>query len=152
MRLLDTNVASDFIRRDALTRTPALHAFVQDTLTREGLAVSMVTRYEMRRGYEKLAGQVGREREGRRKLAVVEKFLGSVDVLGLDSGSGAGWDVAASLWARAANLKPARILTDADLMVAATAILHDRTLVSRDKPAAETLVLLGVAIELIDLA
>jgi predicted nucleic acid-binding protein len=152
VRLLDTNVASDFIHRDARIRSPVLHAFVDAVRVQEGLAVSMVTRYEMRRGFQKLVGQAGREREGRRKLVVVEKFLGSVDVLGLDPGGGAGWDVAANLWAAAANLKPARALGEADLMVAATAVLHSRTLVSRDKPAAETLKLLGVPVELIELS
>lgn len=152
MRLLDTNVASKFIQRDARTSTPALHAYVETILAEEGLAVSMVTRYEMLRGYEKVARQVGREREGRRKLTMVEKFLGSVDVLGLDAGGGAGWDICARLWAAAANLRPARKLTDGDLMIGATAVLHRRSLVTCDKPAADTLAMVGVAVELIELA
>jgi len=62
--LLDTNIVSAFIRRDAQKRTPRLFEFVTAQLSAEGLAISHFTQFELRRGIEELV----RRGEGRRKL------------------------------------------------------------------------------------
>jgi predicted nucleic acid-binding protein len=50
MMLLDTNIVSAFLKG----QPPKLFAFVSDHLATEGLAVSYVTQFELRRGIEKL--------------------------------------------------------------------------------------------------
>jgi predicted nucleic acid-binding protein len=93
MMLVDTNIVSTFLRRDAATRTPRLFEFVSFLLAGEGLSISYVTQFELRRGVESLV----RRGEGRRKLVTLEKFLERVEILGLDTGGG--WNLAARLWA-----------------------------------------------------
>lgn len=107
--------------------------------------MSFVTQYECRRGLEELA----RRGEGRSKLVSFEKLLARVDVLGLDLAGGRGWNLAAHLWAEGRALKPALVLTDADLLVAATALTHARTLLTADRGLAEGLqrLSLGVTVE-----
>ena len=86
MNLLDTNVVSAFLRGDARKKTPKLFEFVADQLTADGLTVSFVTQFELRRGIEELV----RRNEGRRKLVAFEKFIERVQTLGLDGSSGEG--------------------------------------------------------------
>ena len=118
--LLDTNIVSAFLRRDAQKQAPRLFEFIATVLSAEGLAISYVTQFELRRGIEELIGRG----EGRRKLVAFEKFMERVQVLGLDGASGEGWNLAARLWAEGRSLKPALVLTDADLLIAATAGFH----------------------------
>jgi len=47
-----------------------------------------------------------------------------VDVLGLDAAFGEGWNFAARLWAEGRSKSPARVFTDADLLIAPTAAFH----------------------------
>jgi predicted nucleic acid-binding protein len=118
--LLDTNIVSAFIRRDAQKRTPKLFEFVTSQLTAEGLSIAYVTQFELRRGMEELVRRGG----GRRKLVNFEKFMERVQVLGLDATVGEGWNLAARFWAEGRAHTPARVFTDADLFIAATAALH----------------------------
>lgn len=60
-------------------------------------------------------------------------------MLGLDGVGGAGWDYAAELWAKLKNHQPSIVLTDADLLIAATAGFHRRTLVTAEKNLVENL-------------
>ena len=57
--LLDTNIVSAFIRRDAQKRTPKLFEFVTSQLTAEGLSIAYVTQFELRRGMEELVRRGG---------------------------------------------------------------------------------------------
>jgi predicted nucleic acid-binding protein len=52
--ILDTNIVSAFLKRDAIARTPKLVEFVESQLLREGLVISFVTQFEIRRGIEEL--------------------------------------------------------------------------------------------------
>jgi predicted nucleic acid-binding protein len=101
----------------------------------DGLAVSFVTQFELRRGIEELV----RRGEGRRKLVAFEKFIERVQTLGLDGSSGEGWDVASRLWAEARTVKPAVVFTEADLLIAATAAFHGHELVTAEVGLAENL-------------
>ncbi len=114
MILLDTNIVSQFIRLNAASKAPRLVAFVTQTLLTEGLSISSVTQFELRRGIEELV----RRGEARTKLVNYEKFLERVMVYDFD---GVAADVASRLWAEGRSKKPALVFTDADLMIAATA-------------------------------
>jgi predicted nucleic acid-binding protein len=94
MTLLDTNIVSSFIDPRARERYPKLVEFVTTTMIREsGMFIAFVSQYELRRGLEELAHRG----EGWRKRVVVERFLGTALVLGLDERRGEGWNIAARL-------------------------------------------------------
>lgn len=135
MTVLDTNIVSAFLKPDAQRRTPKLVELVKAQLLTEGLAISYVTQFELRRGIEELALR----NQGRRKLVDFEKFMERVQVLGLDAASGEGWNLAARLWAQGRRHKPARVFTDADLLCAATAAFHGHELATSDVGLAESL-------------
>jgi predicted nucleic acid-binding protein len=122
MTLVDTNLISRYLRPEAETRFRREHEFVDELIEHGSLAISYVTQFELRRGVEELVlrGQ------GRRRLVDLEKFLDRVEVLGLDVGNGTGWNLAAQLWAKARQHRPAIVFTEADLLIAATAALHGR--------------------------
>jgi predicted nucleic acid-binding protein len=134
--LLDTNVVSAFLRG----RAPKVDDFVTNLLTTQNLTVAFVTQFELRRGIEDLVlrGQ------GRRRKVALLKFLDRCEVLGLDAGSGAGWNHAAELWARARVHKPSIVFTDADLLIAATASFHKQTLVTSEAGLVANLEAVGV--------
>jgi predicted nucleic acid-binding protein len=133
MTVLDTDIVSAYLKRDSATRLPALHHFVTQIVQSEGLAISFVTQFELRRGFEELRLR-GR---GRRLLVAFEKLLDRAEVLGLDGGSGEGWNVAARLWAAGRARKPAVVVTDADLLIAATAEFHGRAFATCEAQLAE---------------
>ncbi len=139
MKLLDTNLVSTFLKRDAPTKYPRLHRFVDKTIREEGLAISFVTQYECKRGIEQLV----RQGQGRRKMVEFDKFLSRVEILGLDATGGRGWNLASRLWADGRAHKPALVFTDADLLVAATAAAHGRTFATADVGLAEGLQKIG---------
>ena len=145
--LLDTNIVSAFLRRDAQKRTPHLFQFAADQLSIAGLAISHVTEFELRRGIEELV----RRGEGRHKLVSFEKFMDRVQVLGLDADGGEGWKLAARLWADGRSQKPARVFADADLLIAATAAFHGHEFATSEVGLAEGLKLLAfpVAVHLV---
>jgi predicted nucleic acid-binding protein len=132
MTVLDTCVVSNYLKRDSVERWPALHGYVAELLRADHgpLAISYVTLYELRRGLEKdrLRGN------GRRKRVVTEKFLRNLEILGLDDGRGAGWDMAGRWWAELdVNHPNEHKLSDADLLIATTAAFHRRAFVTTDR-------------------
>jgi predicted nucleic acid-binding protein len=122
MTLVDTNLISRYLHRDAETKYRREHEFVDGLIESGNLAISYITQFELRRGVEDLV----LKGQGRRKLVDLEKFLDRVEVLGLDAGNGMGWNLAARFWAKARQHRSAIVLSDADLLVAATAALHGR--------------------------
>jgi len=139
MIVLDTNLVSIWINPRDAKRYPKAFARVDSLLAVQGLSISAVTQFELRRGVEKLL----RQGAGRSKLVTLEKFLDRVEVLGLDGPGGGGWNVAARLWADAATHKPALTFTDGDLLIAATAAFHRRPLATAEVGLAEGLEKLG---------
>lgn len=137
--LLDTNVVSAFLKPRASKRFPAIDRFVREVLEQGNLGISFVTQFELRRGLEEL----GLQGKGQRQLINLLKFLERCDVLGLDTAGGAGWNHAAALWAKLRNHKPSIVLEDADLLIAATAGFHKRTLVTSEKQLVENLRAVG---------
>src|SRR5690606_5142318 len=113
--------------------------FVRDVLAESNLAISYITQFELRRGVEELT----LKNQGRSRRVKLLKFLERCDVLGLDAVAGAGWNYAAELWARLKTHKPSLSLTDADLLIAATAGFHRRTLVTAEKKLVENLQAVG---------
>jgi predicted nucleic acid-binding protein len=143
MTLLDTSLASKFIDPRADERFPKLVAFVDETVRTSGLVVSVITQYELRRGVEALTMQG----KGRKKRVAVERFLDAAYVLGLDDDGGAGWNLAASLWARAHVLKPSLTFGEGDLLIAATAAFHGRALATTDARLGEALARVSFPVE-----
>jgi len=132
--LLDTNIVSLFLGSDAQKRTPKLFQFVAAQLSAEGLAISHLTQFELRRGIEELV----RRGQGRRKLVSFEKFMERVEVLGLmEAAARAG--ISPRLWAGGRSEKPARVFADADLLIAATAAFHGHEFATSDVGLAEGL-------------
>jgi predicted nucleic acid-binding protein len=109
MILLDTGVLSIWLNTRERQEAPRLVAFVDDLIRSEGLSISYVSVYELRRGIEELQ----RKQQGQRKRVRLEKVLNTSDILGLDNHLG--WDAAASLWADGRIQKPAVVIEDADL-------------------------------------
>jgi predicted nucleic acid-binding protein len=143
--LLDTNIVSAFLRHDVQKKTPKLFEFVTAQLSVEGLAISHVTQFELRRGIEELV----RRGEGRHKLVDFEKFMERVQVLGLDAAVGEGWNLAARLWAEGRS--KGRVFTDADLLIAATAAFHGQDFATSEVGLVEGLreLALPVAVHLV---
>jgi predicted nucleic acid-binding protein len=98
--LLDTNVVSSFLKPNAAEQFPAVDKFVREVLEESNLAISCITQFELRRGVEALA----LEGQGKTRRVKLLKFLDRCDVLGLDVAGGAGWNYAATLWAKLKNL------------------------------------------------
>lgn len=137
--LLDTNVVSSFLKPNAAKRFPAVDKFVREVLAKSNLAISYITQFELRRGVEELT----LKKQGRSRRVKLLKFLERCDVLGLDGAGGAGWNYAAGLWAKLKVHQPSITLKDADLLVAATAGFHRRTLVTAEKKLVENLHAIG---------
>jgi len=141
MTVLDTNLVSVMINPRDAERYPKTLALVESLLKTDGLSISAVTLFELRRGLEKLR----LSGSGRSKLVKFEKLLEYVEVLGLDGSDGGAWSVAARIWARASMEKPAINFLDADLLVAATAIFHGRPFATAEKGLVAALHQLGFA-------
>ena len=134
--LFDTNIASYSVKPDAQQSMAGLLGEVERRLREQGaLAISVVTQYELRRGVRKLL----LHGKGKTKAAKVEHLIRTADVLGLDLPLYAGWGIAAEIWAHAGVAKPAVTIPEADLLVAATAAFHQRTLVTSDRTLAANL-------------
>lgn len=144
MLLIDTNLFSALMKPHLAAVDPKFHEQLI-SLYDEGISTSYYTQFELCRGIEALE----LKGEGRRKRAILEMLLSSVAALGLDRGGGAGWRIAANMWASVRALKPARPLTDGDLIIAATALTHDRTLATADVGLAEGMQALGVDVRLL---
>ena len=137
--LVDTNVFSIFLRREAPTEYPRLVSWFADLLRAGKLAISAVSLYELRRGIkaELLQGRA------RRKAARLELVLRTVSVLGLDGAGFAAWNIAANIWAEGKGRVPAVVVADADLLIFATAQAHGRVLATTDARLVERLRDLG---------
>lgn len=135
MTLVDTNLISRYLRREAETKHRPEHEFVDGLVESGRLAISFVTQFELRRGVEDLV----LKGQGRRRLVDLEKFLDRVEVLGLDVGNGMGWNLAAQLWARARQQRPAIVFWEADLLIAVTAALHGRAFATSEARLVENL-------------
>ena len=149
--LVDTNVLSNYIRREAPQEFPKLVTWVNEVLrTQAGLAISAVTLYELRRGIkaELLGGRA------KKKAVRLELLLRSVEILGLDAGNFAGWGIAAELWALARQAEPGVMFSEADFLVFATAQAHGRKLATADRRLWERLREIGQGggVQLLDLA
>ncbi len=127
--LVDTSVISWYLRRDARTQHPILVDWIDRAFARDGLHISAVTIYELRRGIAELMNRG----QGTRKAARIEMLLRQATVHGLDANDNLGWKLAADLWAKASACKPALVFSDGDLLITATAIAHSRALVTVDE-------------------
>ncbi|MBX3182444.1 MAG: PIN domain-containing protein [Polyangiaceae bacterium] len=139
MTVVDTNVISRFLHREARSKYPIEHGFVEGLIQAGELAVSYVTHFELRRGIEELVLRG----EGRRRLVGLEKLIERVEVLGLDVAGGRGWLLAARLWARGRAVKPAINFSEADLLIATTAAIHGRPFATSERRLAENLRQIG---------
>ena len=137
MILPDTGVLSVWLNTRERQEAPRLVAFVDELIESEGLSISYVSVYELRRGIEELQ----RKEQGQRKRVRLEKVLGTCDILGLDSHLG--WDAAAKLWADGRTQHPAIVIEDADLLIATTALVHERPFATTDERLARNLEAIG---------
>jgi predicted nucleic acid-binding protein len=126
--LVDTNIISEFLRPDVTTRLPRTEQFVRAALEADELKISFITHFELLRWQlrQNLQGK------GRRTLVTLRKFLDRCQTLGLDGAGGGGWTRAAELWAKAGAMKNSKLLSDADLLIVATASFHAEQLVTFD--------------------
>jgi predicted nucleic acid-binding protein len=140
--LLDTCVVQRYLDPRTQQQWPHVQECVDCAVAESGgLYISAITAFEIRRGLEVLA----RKGEGRRKLRMAELFLRNAMILELGGRGGAPWRVAIGLFAGGQVLKPAINIADADLLIAATAIAHERILVTADRRLHENLKGLGYA-------
>ncbi|MCA9612466.1 MAG: PIN domain-containing protein [Myxococcales bacterium] len=140
--LLDTNLATLLFDAKKMLRAPEATRRAREVVTVHGrLPISAVTLFELRRGVRALVLRG----KGARKAAELESWILRAEVLGLDEARFTGWTLAADLWARGRAFEPARVFSDADLMIAATALRHDRTLVTSEARLAELLGAVGYA-------
>jgi tRNA(fMet)-specific endonuclease VapC len=112
--ILDTDTLSEFLKRP----NPAVTAKATTYLKQHGqFTFSEFTRFEIRRGYL--------DRRATRQLANFDVFCGHSLLLPIDA---AIFDQAALLWSDAR--RGGHPKSDADLLIAATALVHDLVLVS----------------------
>lgn len=140
--LLDTNVATLLFDEKKMLRAPeATERALAIVAERGRLPISAVTQFELKRGVRALMLQG----KGASKAAKLQSWLLRAEILGLDEPRFVGWTFAADLWAQGRAFEPARVFSDADLMIAATALHHDRTLVTSEARLGELLTQLGYA-------
>jgi predicted nucleic acid-binding protein len=137
--LVDTSVVSWYLDRHARARHPSLVNWLDDLIPREGLCISAVSLYELKRGVEGLL----RQGQGSRKAARIEMLLREATILGLDERGFTGWRVAADLWANCKQHEPSVVLSEGDLLIVATALTHDRQLVTVDSNLQARLKVIG---------
>lgn len=145
-RLLDTSTLSHYFGSRARATTPELVKYVDDLIASDGARISIVTMYEIERGLRKLEVGGG----GRTKRRLFAMFMSSTTVYGLDAPQGAGWLVAADIYARASTRSPAIVFGEADLLILATAQMNNLTLVTSDSPFAEHVRALGYGAQLVE--
>jgi predicted nucleic acid-binding protein len=138
--LVDTSVVSWYLRRDARTEHPRLVEWLDGVIGKDGLHISAVTLYELRRGI----GELRSRGQGTRKAARVESLVRQATILGLDAADYLGWKIAADLWAKCRAQTPPVTLSDGDLLITATALAHNRVLVTVDEKLRSRLKELGL--------
>lgn len=148
--MLDTSTLSAYIGSRAREKTPLLVKRVEEIIATDGARISIVTMYEIDRGLRKLDLQG----QGRVKRRVLTMILAGTTVYGLDEPAARGWDIAADLHARAAVRSPALTISEADLLIIATAVAHGLMIVTSDVAMAEHARTLGLGaqVELIAVA
>lgn len=125
--LLDTNALNTLYDPRMAERAPRLLAAVQERMgLDEELALPAFVVYEARRGLEELK----LHKQGQKKFIRFDLLLRTATILGLDQNNG--WLVAAKYWAR--NKAMGLNIQEGDLLVAATAVVHQRKLVTADQP------------------
>lgn len=138
--LFDTCVLQRYLDAHALQKWPEIQARVDDAVVESGgLYISAVTAFEIRRGLEVLA----RRGEGRSKIRRAELLLRNAVILEVGDRGGAPWRVGTHLFADGRFHEPAITISDGDLLIAATAIAHERILMTADRPLYENLRNLG---------
>ena len=111
--LLDTNIISLLIRRDSATTAKARNY----TTTHQQFTISIITRFEILRGFKASGASA--------KLALFEQFCEANMVLPLsDEIVVTASDIYADLYRRGA------LISDADILIAATAITHGLVMVT----------------------
>lgn len=140
--LLDTCAVQHYLHPRAGVQWPDVQARIEEAVAASGgLYISAITAFEIRRGLEVLA----RRGDGRRKIRLAELFLRNAVILDLGDCGGAPWRIAVGLFADGKVHEPAIHIADADLLIAATAIAHERILVTADRGLHEYLQALGHA-------
>ncbi len=125
--LLDTNALTVLYDDQMAKRAPRFHATVRERISLDKeLVIPTFVFYEARRGLEELTLRG----EGKKKIARFDRLLLGATILGLDANNG--WLLAATLWAR--NKSKGTNIREGDLLVAATALLYKRKLVTADQP------------------
>ena len=138
--LFDTCAIQQYLDAKAQQKSSDFRSLVDAAVAASGgLYISEITAFEIRRGLAVLA----RKGEGRRKIRMAELFLRNAIILELGDRGGAAWRVGIRLYADGKVHKPAITLSDADLLIAATAIAHERILVTADRGLYENLERLG---------
>lgn len=147
--LFDTCVVEQYLHPGAEQRWPGVRARVERAISEAGgLYLSAVTAFEIRRHLEVLA----RTGQGRSKIRKTELFLREAVILEPGDRGGASWRAAARLYADGKLHQPAIQLSDGDLLIAATAIAHERVLVTTDRHLHANLQSLGHGAWVISLA
>lgn len=137
--LLDTNAFTVLYDPRTAERAPRFHSAVWGRVSRDmEVAIPSFVLYESRRGLEEL--QLRNEGQGR--IAAFDRVVSTATILSLDFNDNEGWFKAANLWARD-RLKGTN-LGEGDLLVAATALLYERKLVTADQPLIRAMRALGL--------
>ena len=102
---------------------------IERVLEEDGLRISAMTLYELERGLRKLE----RRAEGRVKRRKWNLFLSTATVFGLDEPTFQPWVIAADLHARVATSSPAITISEIDLLILATAMVHGMVLLTSDR-------------------
>lgn len=135
--LLDTNAFTALYDHRMAERAPRFQTTVNERISIDKeLVIPTFVLYEARRGLEELRLR----NEGTSKIAGFDRLLRSATILGLDANNG--WFVASSLWAR--NKAKGTNIREGDLLVAATALLYKRKLVTADQPLINAMRTLGL--------
>lgn len=147
--LFDTCVVQQYLDPRTEQKWPGLRARIEHAITEAGgVYLSAITAFEIRRYLEVLA----RTGQGRSKIRKTELFLREAVIFEPGDRGGASWRAAARLYADGQLHQPAILLSDGDLLIAATAIAHERILVTTDLKLYKNLQALGHGAWVISLA
>ncbi len=126
--LIDTSTLSYYLKPNAEVRWPALVARVDAAMEENGLLVSSVTVYEIERGLRLLEV----ESQGATKRRLWDLLLSTARVVGLDEPALQPWLTAADLYVEGMRKQPALQFGEADLLIVATSIAYQMTLLTSD--------------------
>jgi predicted nucleic acid-binding protein len=130
-------VVLHYLNSKELERWPGLIEAVESVITADGgMNISAVTAFEIRRGFEELK----RRGRGQRKAIGAELLLRRATIHELDD---AVWRIGVDLYAAGKVHTSPITLSDADLLISATAIAKDRILLTTDEKLCRILQALG---------